>query len=54
MVIMDRQDYIHSTPTYNEKKYVGILLCYRLLFIKGNIIIGEWGMFGVEIFLCYS
>ena len=23
-------------------------------FVKGNIIIGEWGIFGVEIFLCYS
>ena len=24
------------------------------LFIKGDIIIGEWGIFGVENFLCYS
>ena len=36
------------------KKYVEILLHYRQLFIKGDVIIGEWGIFGVEIFLCYS
>ena len=24
------------------------------LFIKGNVIIGEWGIFGVEIYLHYS
>ena len=23
-------------------------------FIKGDVFIGEWGIFGVEIFLCYS
>ena len=40
--------------TYNEKKYAEILLHYRWLFIKGNVIIGEWGIFGVEIFLHYS
>ena len=39
---------------YKEKKYAEILLQYRQLFVKGNIIIGEWGIFGVEIFLCYS
>ena len=39
---------------YKEKKYAEILLHYRQLFIKDNIIIGEWGIFGVEIFLCYS
>ena len=38
---------------YNEKKYVEIFLCYRQLFIKGNIIIGEWEIFGAEVFLCY-
>ena len=40
--------------TYNEKTYVEILPHYRLLFVKGDVIIGEWGIFGVEIFLCYS
>ena len=40
--------------TYNEKKYAELLLHYRQLFIKGNVIIGEWGVFGVEIFLHYS
>ena len=39
---------------YIEKKYVEILLHYRWLFIKGNIIISEWGEFDVEIFLHYS
>ena len=29
---------------YNEKKYAEILLCYRWLFVKGNIFIGEWGI----------
>ena len=38
---------------YN-KKYAEILLHYRWLFVKGDIIIGEWGIFGVEIFLHYS
>ena len=38
---------------YNEKN-VEIFLHYRQLFVKGNIFIGEWGIFGVEIFLCYS
>ena len=38
----------------NEKKYAEILLHYRWLFVEGNVIIGEWGMFGVEIFLRYS
>ena len=42
------------SSTYNEKKYVEILLHYRWLFIKGDIIIGEWGIFGAEIFLRYS
>ena len=39
---------------YNEKKYAEIFLCYRQLFVKGDIIIGEWSVFGVEIFLHYS
>ena len=36
------------------KKYVEIFLHYRWLFIKGDIIIGEWEIFGVEVFLRYS
>ena len=39
---------------YNKKRYAEILLHYRWLFIKGDVIIGEWGIFGVEISLCYS
>ena len=31
-----------------------ILLCYRWLFVKGDVFIGEWGMFGAEVFLHYS
>ena len=37
---------IHPTQPI-IKKYVEILLHYRWLFIKGNVIIGEWGIFGV-------
>ena len=40
---------LHSTLPIMKKKYAEILLCYRLLFVKGNIIIGEWGIFGLEI-----
>ena len=36
------------------KKYAEILLLYRWLFIKNDIFIGEWGIFGVDIFLRYS
>ena len=39
---------------YNKKKNAEILLHYRWLFIKGDVITGEWGIFGVEIFLHYS
>ena len=39
--------------TYNEKN-VEILLHYRQLFIKGDVILGEWGIFGMEFFLHYS
>ena len=42
---------IHSTLPIMKKKYVEILFYYRWLFVKGNIIIGEWGIFGVGIFL---
>ena len=31
-----------------------ILLHYRLLFIKGDVFISEWGIFGAEVFLHYS
>ena len=31
-----------------------ILLHYRQLFVKGDVIISECGIFGVEIFLHYS
>ena len=37
---------------YNEKKYAEILLRYKWLFVKGDVFIGEWGIFGVEVFLC--
>ena len=33
-----------------KKKSADILLHYRQLFVKGNVIIGEWGIFGVETF----
>ena len=42
---------------YNKKKTkknAEILLCYRQLFIKGDVFIGEWGVFGAEVFLRYS
>ena len=45
---------VHSTLPITKKKYVEILLNYRQLFIKGDVIIGDWGIFGVEIFLCYG
>ena len=41
-------------PAYNEKKYVEILPHYSWLFIKGDVFIGEWGIFGAEVFLRYS
>ena len=44
---------LHSTLPIT-KKYAEILLHYRWLFIKGNIIIGEWEIFGAGVFLCYS
>ena len=37
-----------------KKKYAEILPHYRQLFIKGNVFIGEWGIFGTEVFLHYS
>ena len=38
---------------YNEKKYAEILLHYRQDFIKDDVLIGEWGIFGAEILLHY-
>ena len=37
-----------------KKKYVEILLSYRQLFVKGDVFIGEWGIFHAEVFLHYS
>ena len=38
---------------YNEKKYAEILLCYRQLFVKADVFIGQLGIFGAEVFLHY-
>ena len=43
-----------NSTSNEKKKYAEILLRYRRLFVKGDVIIGEWGIFAVEIFLCYS
>ena len=43
--------HVHSTPVYNKNKYAEILLCYRQLFVKGDVFIGEWDVFGAEVFL---
>ena len=45
---------ITLNSAYKEKKYAEILPCYRWLFIKGNVFIGEWGIFGAEVVLHYS
>ena len=45
---------VHSTLPIKKKKYVEILICYRQLFIKGDVFIGEWEIFGAEVFLHYS
>ena len=39
---------------YNEKKYVEILPRYRWLFVKGDVFIGEMGIFDAEVFLHYN
>ena len=31
-----------------------IFLCYRQLFVEGDVFMGEWEIFVVEVFLCYS
>ena len=47
--------YVHTlNSAYNEKNYAENLLHYRWLFVKGNVIVSVWGIFGVEIFLRYS
>ena len=48
------EKFCHSSPytlnsAYNEKKYVGILHRYRWLFIKGDVFIGERGIFDAVI-----
>ena len=49
--LSDERDTLNST--YNEKKYAEILLCYRQLFVKDDVFIGERSIFGAEVFLCY-
>ena len=45
---------VHSTLHITKKKYAEFLLHYRWLFVKGNVFVGEWGIFGAEVFLHYS
>ena len=45
---------LYSTLPIMKKKIAEILLCYRWLFIKGNVFIGEWEILGVEVFLHYN
>ena len=47
---------MHATlsSAYNEKNVQRFCFIIGWLLIKGSVIIGEWGVFGVEIFLCYS
>ena len=48
MILSSRGAFLFGVCTlnssYNENKYVEILLHYRLLFVKGNAFIGEWGI----------
>ena len=46
-----KDTYIHCTLNlaYNEKKYAETFLHYRQFFVKGNIIMGEWEIFAVEV-----
>ena len=44
---------ITLNSAYN-KKYAEISLHYRWLFVKDNIFIGKWEIFGAEVFLCYN
>ena len=47
--------YIYTlNSAFNKKKYADILLCYRWLFVKSDVFIGEWGIFGAKVFLLYS
>ena len=48
----ENREEITLNSAYNQKKcgdFASLLVafCYRWLFIKGNVIIGEWGIFGV-------
>ena len=45
---------IHLTLPITKKKYAENLLHYTQLFLKGNVFIGEWGLFGADVFLRYS
>ena len=36
-----------------KKKYVEICLRYRQLFVRDDVFIGEWKIFGAQVFLCY-
>ena len=49
-----KSHYLHSTQPITKTKYAEIFLCYRQLFINGNVIIGELEIFGMEVFLCCS
>ena len=42
---------VHLTPPITKKIYAEILPRYRRLFVKGDVFIGEWGIFGAEVFL---
>ena len=48
---MTRYETTKLNSTYNEKKYAEIFLHYRQLFVKGDIFIDEWVIFGAEVFL---
>ena len=45
---------LHSTPPITKKKYAEIFLRYRWLFIKSNVVIGEWKIYGAELSFLYS
>ena len=45
--------YFTFNSAYNEKN-ADTFLRYKWLFAKGDAIIGEWEIFGVEVFLRYS
>ena len=53
-IILDIVEWTTLNSAYNEKKCAEIFLCYWQLFIKGDIFIGEWEIFGAEVFHHYS